>query len=472
MALPRLCPLGLAALLATTFIAPSSAAAAQQWPEDGRGQGLFTAEWHEGRRKALMENFLEKANDKDGVIILRGAGEQDDYREFRQDNNFWYFTGITTPNAVYVCVPSTGDEYLLLPMVSPMSERWLGDLISPDEGREYTTIENVTKLAKNGVPGKSGNLEALLGKLAEKHSTFYVQRQPAENWMMSRDNLLGAKADVLRDRFDGRTNRGDQFGKKLEEIYEVSVQDITLFLDNLRLVKTPEEAQAMRRAAEISGEAHVTAMRTARPGEYEWQVGARMTGKMLELGAMGPAYLAIVGSGANACILHYPLANKQLEKGEVVMIDYGAEYRHYVADISRSWPVDEKFTDRQREIYEAVFDAQEAAFAACKPGSTLSQVGAAAQRVISERGLGRMWHGTSHWLGMATHDVGAMRVKFEPGMVFTVEPGVYLPDEGIGIRIEDVVMITEDGYELLSSSIPRKIEDIEALRAQAWNGAE
>jgi Xaa-Pro aminopeptidase len=472
MALPRLCSLGLAALLAATTLPLAQAAAAQQWPEDGRGQGLFTAEWHEGRRQALMETFLEKATDRDGVIVLRGAGDQNDYREFRQDNNFWYFTGITTPNAAYVCVPKTGEEYLLLPLVNPSSERWLGDLISPEEGREYTTIRKVTKLSKDGVPGKSGNLEALLEKLAKKHDTFYVQRQPAENWMMSRDYLLGAKADVMRDRFDGRTNRGDQFGHKLEEAYEVEVQDITLFLDNLRLVKTPEEAQAMRRACEISGEAHVTAMRTARPGEYEWQVGARMTGKMLELGAMGPAYLAIVGSGGNACILHYPLANKQLKKKEVVMIDYGAEYRHYVADISRSWPVDETFSKRQREVYQAVYDAQEAAFAACKPGSTLGQVGAAAQRVISERGFGRMWHGTSHWLGMATHDVGASRIKFEPGMVFTVEPGVYLPDEGIGVRIEDVVLITEDGYELLSSSIPRKIEDIEALRAQAWDGAE
>lgn len=472
MALPRLCSLGLAALLAATTFPLAQASAAQQWPEDGRGQGLFTAEWHEGRRKALVEAFLEKAEDKDGVIILRGAGDQNDYREFRQDNNFWYFTGITTPNAVYVCVPSTGEEYLLLPLVNPAMERWLGDLISPEEGRKYTTIKKVTKLSKDGVPGKSGNLEALLEKLAKKHGTFYVQRQPAENWMMSRDNLLGAKADVLRDRFDGRTNRGDQFGDKLAEAYDVEVQDITLFLDNLRLVKTPEEVQAMRRACEISGEAHVTAMRTATPGEYEWQVGARMTGKMLELGAMGPAYLAIVGSGANACILHYPLANKQLKKKEVVMIDYGAEYRHYVADISRSWPVDEKFSKRQREIYQAVYDAQEAAFAECKPGSTLGRVGAAAQRVISERGFGLMWHGTSHWLGMATHDVGASRVKFEPGMVFTVEPGIYLPEEGIGVRIEDVVLITEDGYELLSSSIPRKLEDIEALRAQAWNGAE
>ena len=116
--------------------------------------------------------------------------------------------------------------------------------------------------------------------------------------------------------------------------------------------------------------------------------------------------------------------------------------------------------------------AQEAAFAACQPGATLGQVGAAAQKVIRDRGFGMMWHGVSHWLGMATHDVGAYRMRLEPGMVFTVEPGIYLPDEGIGVRIEDVVLITEDGYELLSSSIPREMSEIEALRAQALSGAE
>lgn len=468
MAPRRLVALAAALLLAGGLLVSTAAAAAQQWPEDGRGQGLFDKEWHEGRRQALMETFLERAQDKDAVIILRGQGAQDDYREFRQDNNFWYFTGITTPNAVYVCVPKTGEEYLLLPLVNPLEERWLGDLISPPEGREYTTIETVTKLSKDGA-GDWGNLEALLDKLAEDYEHFYVQRQPAENWMMSRDNLLSAKAGMLRDPFDGRTNRGDQFGNMLAERYDVDVHDVTVMIDNLRLVKTPEEVEAMRRACAISGAAHEHAMRTAMPGEYEWQIGARMTGKFYELGAMGPAYLAIVGSGPRACILHYPQANRQLQKEDVVMIDYGAEYRHYVADISRSWPVDRSFNERQREVYQAVYDAQEAAFEECKPGSTLGQVGRAAQRVLTERGFGQMWHGTSHWLGMATHDVGAYRIRFEPGMVFTVEPGIYLPEEGIGIRIEDVVMITEDGFELLSDMIPREIEDIEALRAEAWS---
>jgi len=151
------------------------------------------------------------------------------------------------------------------------------------------------------------------------------------------------------------------------------------------------------------------------------------------------------------------------------MIDYGAEFQHYVADISRSWPVGKTFTPRQREVYEAVYAAQEAAFKECKPGSSLGRVHQAAAKELQNRGFGKaFWHGTSHWLGMATHDVGRGGAKFEVGMMFTVEPGVYLPDEELGVRIEDVVVITEDGYDLISKMIPRSVEDIEALRAKAW----
>lgn len=444
-------------------------ACAQQTPEDGRGQGLFTKEWHAERRAALHQAFLQKADDKDGAIVLRGQGPLNDYREFRQDNNFWYFTGISTPNAVYVAVPKTGEEYLLVPSVSPMEERWLGDLIDPEEAAELTGIGVCTKLEKDGAP--FGNLEALLeNKILKKHDILYVQKQPAENWMMSRDNLLGWSANMVNDPFDGRLERGEQFAARLEARFKkAEVKDLTQLVDAMRLIKTPEEVEAMRNACRVSGIGHANAMRRTKPGAYEWQIAAQMTGDFLESGGMGAAYMAIVGSAGNACMLHYPTNNRRTEAGDMVLIDYGAEYRYYVADITRSWPLGRKFSPRHQEVYQAVYDAQEAAFALCKPGSTLGEVGAAAQKVITERGFGRMWHGTSHWLGMATHDVGAFGVKLEPGMVFTVEPGVYLPDEDFGVRIEDVVVITEDGYELLSAMIPRSVEEIEKLRAEAWD---
>lgn len=433
----------------------------QQQAEDGRGQSLFDKDWHAARRQSLMEKVTK------GPVILRGAPTGDDYREFRQDNNFWYFTGLTTPNAVLILEPD-GTEHLFVPDVEPLMERWMGDLIDPEEAREITGIANSQSIG--GPVDFSGRLqtskleEALAG-LASKYEVFYVQTQPAETRMMSRDQLQSAARGQESDPYDGRLSREGQFQQMLEEKHGVEVKDITVLLDGLRVVKTPEEVEAMRECCRISGLGHVRAMESAEADDYEWQLAARMTSEFLQNGSRGPGYTAIVGSGPNACTLHYPTNTRRIQSGDLVLIDYGAEYNFFVADITRTWPVDSTFDERQREVYQAVYDAQEAAFAECKPGSNLMKVNAAAQRVISERGFGRMWHGTSHFLGMAVHDVGRMGAAFEPGMVLTVEPGIYLPEEGFGVRIEDVVAITEDGYDLLSSSIPRSVEAIEALRA-------
>lgn len=454
----------LAIILAIFTSFASSVAFAQQNAEDGRGQGLFTAEWHAARRAILMDEIGK------GLIVLRGAGTQNDYREFRQDNNFWYYTGITTPNAVLILAPESGEEYLLVPPVDAMKERWSGDLIDPEEAAAITGIKQCMPTGKKSRTVNYDNLEKSITKLLRgcKVKTIHVQEQPAENWMMSRDNLMSAAKSLIRDPYDQRKTREAQFAKKIKEKHECEVKDITVTLDALRVTKTPEEVAAMRRACEVSGVAHINIMRTARAGEYEWQLAARMTGDFLEESGLGAAYMAIVGSGINATVLHYTANNCQLELGDTVMIDYGAEFAHYVADISRTFPVADTFSDRQREIYQAVYDAQEAAFTECKPGSNLNRVHNAAFKVLKDRGFGSdFWHGTSHWLGMATHDVGNFRATFEPGMAFTVEPGVYLPDEGIGVRIEDVVVITENGYELISESIPRHIDEIEALRAIA-----
>lgn len=456
-------PLLLAFALVLAGAAPSAAAQPQQLPEDGRGQGLFDAAWHAGRRAELMKRVGE------GVILLRGAGEQDDYREYRQDNEFWYFTGLTTPNAALVLVPKTGKQVLFVPPANPAMEAWLGDLIDPEEAAAITGIEDcrVTGKPNRGWGGGAGwdGLDELLSEASRKKGAFFIQEAPAENWMMSRDNLQAAANAARNDPFDGRPTRGERLRAELEERYGVEVKDITVLIDALRVVKTPEEIAAMRRAAEISGLAHVAAMKATAPGRYEWQLAAEMTGVMLREGAMGPAYAAIAGSGPNSCILHYNVNARRLEPDDIVMIDYGAEFNHYVADVSRSWPVGKKFGKRQREVYEAVYAAQEAAFRECKPGSNLMRVHQAAVRELRERGFaGQPPHGVSHWLGMATHDVGNAAAAFEPGMVFTVEPGIYLRDEGLGIRLEDIVAITAGGYELLTASVPRKLEDIEKLR--------
>ena len=445
-----------------TIAAIALSALPQQHPEDGRGQDLFDAKWHSGRRAELLDHFKDS---DPGVVILRGKASNPDYREFRQDNNFWYFTGVTTPNAILVMTTDTRKEYLFVPAVSAGAERWQGDLVDPDEAKAMTGIKNCLELGPN-----SSSFGAALDDLRGKYKIAYIQRQPAENWMMSRDNLQSAVREMMANPYDAGEHREARFSNNLEEIHDFKVKDISVTLDALRVVKTPEEVEAMRMACVASSAGHTAVMSSSLPGDYEWQLASRMMYEFQLAGGMGQGgYAPIVASEINACTLHYNENSRSLGKNEVIMIDYGAEYNHYVADISRTWPTAKKFTKRQREVYQAVYDAQEAAFEMCKPGKTLRDVSNAAQKVITKRGFGNMWHGTSHWLGMATHDVGRFGAKLEPGMAFTVEPGIYLPEERIGVRIEDVVVITEDGYELISGMIPRSIEEIEALRAQAYS---
>ncbi|MDP6850170.1 MAG: Xaa-Pro peptidase family protein, partial [Planctomycetota bacterium] len=394
--------------LTPTFIAVALAAipsmlVSQQLPEDGRGQGLLNMEWHAARRAQLMEEVGR------GIIVLRGAPTLDDYREFRQDNNFWYLTGITTPNAALILIPEAKEVFLLVPPVDPRMETWMGDLIDPKEAQALTGIKRCLPTGKMSRSGNWDGLEKAIRKalLLATEKIIYVQEMPSENWMMSRDNLLTAARSQAVDPFDGRNTRERQFKEKLKEVFEeVEVKDITTLLDALRIYKTPEEVEAMRRACEISGAAHTNIMKSAQLGDYEWQMAAQMTGDFYSAGAMGPGYMAIVGTGPNSCTLHYSANNRKLTDGDIVMIDYGAEYNHYVADVSRTWPAGEKFTERQAEIYQAVYDAQEAAFKECKPGSNLRNVHRAAYLVLKERGFAEAFpHGTSHWLGMATHDV-------------------------------------------------------------------
>jgi Xaa-Pro aminopeptidase len=181
-------------------------------------------------------------------------------------------------------------------------------------------------------------------------------------------------------------------------------------------------------------------------------------------GADGSAYHAIVGSGKNSCVLHYSANSRVLQKNELVLIDFGPEVDHYTTDITRTWPCDGIFTKEMARLYDAVLEAQKAAIAVVRPGATIALVDAAANEVLEERGFARLVkHGTCHYIGMEVHDAGDSNARFVPGVAFTVEPGVYDEKTGLGVRIEDVVVVTEDGCEVLSSGAPKELAEIEAL---------
>ncbi|MDA1259239.1 MAG: aminopeptidase P N-terminal domain-containing protein [Planctomycetota bacterium] len=441
----------------------------QQHSEDGRGQGLFTREWHAERRAALRA--VLSAWEEPGVVVLRGAGVKDDYRAFYQDNLFWYFTGVTSPDAVWVMVPATGEEWFLIPTVSARLRRWDGDVVDPEMARAITGIEQCLPLGNSD--GPSGALLALLTELSVTHKTVFTDLQPAENWMMARDYAARAFAATQADPYDGRVSREQQFAARLAERHGVKVRDLSPVSDALRARKTPQEITALREACRIAGEGHALAMRTALPEDPEWRIAVAMRAEFQRLGAFGDAYAPIVGAGRNACVLHYKENRHPLARGQVVMIDYAPDYARYDADLSRSWPVDARFTPRQREVFEAVLAAQDAAFAECHPGSNLGLIHEAANAVLRERGFGPLVHSTSHWIGLGTHGVGPGKdAPLLPGMTFSVEPGIYLDDEELGVRVEDIVLITEDGYEVLSAGAPRTVAEIEALRREAWSRPE
>lgn len=440
-----------------------------QQTEDGRGMGGFSREWHAGRRAALRAALT--AAGETGLVVLRGAGPKDDYRAFYQDNVFWYFTGVTSPEAVWVMALDSGEEWFLIPTVSARLRRWDGEVVDPEMARELTGIADCRPLG--GADGPASGLVALLEEATRRRRIVHTDLEPAENWMMARDYAARAFAATQADPYDGRPSRERQFAAKLAERHGVEVRDLAPRVDALRAIKTAPEIAALREAGRIAGEGHARAMRTALPQDWEWQVAVAMRAEFQRLGASGDAYAPIVGAGRNACVLHYKENRHRLDRGEVVMIDYGPDYARYDADLSRSWPVDARFTPRQREVYEAVLAAQAAALAECRPGSNLGRVHAAANAELRARGLGPLVHSTSHWIGLGTHDVGpGQDAPLLPGMVFTVEPGIYLDDESLGVRIEDMVLISADGHELLSAGAPRGVQEIEALRRQAWSQPE
>jgi Xaa-Pro aminopeptidase len=239
----------------------------------------------------------------------------------------------------------------------------------------------------------------------------------------------------------------------------------------LRQVKDDAEVALLERAIGITGASLIEAMKSIEPGQHEYEVQGVIEYLFLRYGAQRPGFSSICGSGPNSCTLHYSENRRRMAAGDLIVMDVGAELWGYTADVTRTVPVSGKFTPRQKEIYLLVLKAQEAGFAAAKPGATIRQVHAAAMRVIAQAGYGDFFpHGTSHWLGMDVHDVGAYDRPLEPGMVITVEPGIYLPDEAIGVRIEDDVVITAGGCRHLSGAAPRTPDELEALMAQRGVG--
>ncbi|MBM4363919.1 MAG: aminopeptidase P N-terminal domain-containing protein [Deltaproteobacteria bacterium] len=390
--------------------------------------------------------------------------------EYRQDSDLYYLTGFDEPDAVLV-LSGVHEERatLFVRPRDPEREQWDGARAGVDGAR-----------GEHGLPAAYpvSELDARLPDYLGGATRLYYRlgRSRAED-----DRMLAAI-----DRTRPRARRGVDVPSEIVDPADV--------LHELRWQKSEGELALLRRAIEITAEGHVAAMAAARPGQAEFEVEALLRGAFRRGGSERMAYAPIVGSGANATVLHYRKNDRTMQEGDLLLIDAGAEYGYYAADVTRTFPVGGRFSAAQRELYSVVLAAQEASIAAVRPGATLDEVHAASVRVLTEGlvALGLLsgplddaisseryrrfyMHRTSHWLGMDVHDVGRYFLDgrprpLEPGAVLTVEPGLYIPAiaddlpadyRGIGIRIEDDVLVTPGGHDVLSAAIPKQVADVE-----------
>jgi Xaa-Pro aminopeptidase len=413
--------------------------------------------FHAGRRAELARRLKEEGGD---AFVLRGLPAPRDYRPFAQDKMFWYLTGIESPDAALVIDLKSGAETLFLPGVSPIYETWNGERW--DVGDAW--VEELAGF--KDIRGQKDLLSAL-DDLVDAKGVVWTSLQAHVGMTSAYDSARGFDDAQEKDPLDGRTSREKALQAHLEEKLGAEVKDASPILNAMRWVKEPEEVDAIRRASRAGALAMAEAMRSTRPGLGEWDLASLMTFVQVREGARGPAYGAIVGSGPNSCSLHYLAAARRMQAGESLLIDYGPEVDHYVTDITRTWPVGGRFEGRLKELYEAVLAAQQAGIAAVKPGRTTNDVDAAARAALEQRGFGALLnHGVCHSVGLEVHDPGPRAGKLEPGVVFTIEPGAYDRELGIGIRIEDVVVCTPEGCEVLTAGVPTAMDEIEALMKQ------
>ena len=425
---------------------------------------------YKSRRERLMKSLGK------GVAILKGAPEQtkshDTEYPYRQDSDFYYLTGYKEPGAACIIDPNNQEnpfQMFVLPQ-DPKMEVWTGWRLSFDETVKQYGCDRADDIAE---------FENVCKEAIKGASRVYFN--------MNHDKDQHHKIHELLKSVWKEVQRNGGGPEGLESIGSITHE--------MRLFKDDHEVEIMDRAAVISAEAHMEAMKASQPGMYEYQLQAVLEKHFVYEGGSGPAYTSIVGAGDNATVLHYIKNRDELKDGDLVLIDAAAEYEMYAADITRTFPVNGKFTDAQKEIYDVVLRAQKAVIELAKPGVAykelhdldlkllvegMLEIGlleGSYDEVIEEKKYQEYFmHNTGHWLGLDVHDMGKYMLdgesrELKPGMIFTVEPGIYVnsrseaPERfrGIGVRIEDNILITEDGNRNMTEMVPKEIDEIEAL---------
>jgi Xaa-Pro aminopeptidase len=458
VSLPGLGSFGLAAAVLLAVVLPSAPPAPAQQRRDREPNSVYAA-----RRAALASQI-------DGPVVLWGLTGREESSQsyiFTQEDNFYYLTGHNEEGAGLILLPARSDapstsaggprEIFFLPPKDAQKEKWNGLRMSPsDPGIEARTGFPVVKpfnemrAAVENLAKTYANIFTILPY--EKELGGYPHEKAVADWLQ----LAAAQAKV---------------------------KDVREKIESARVVKSLGEINFLRTAVDLSDDAHIAAMKMMHPGLWEYQVAAKMVYVHAMGGSESEGYAPIVGAGPNSTALHYDKLDRKIQDGDIVVLDVAAQYSGYSADITRTIPANGKFTPRQREIYEIVLGAQNAVFAAMKPGMNMCFKGDKSLFKISYeyinshgrdlhgKSLGQYYiHGLGHNIGLDVHDPGASCQPLRPGQVVTVEPGVYIPEENLGVRIEDDILITETGFKILSEKLPRDPGEIEKIMAEGAKG--
>ncbi len=398
------------------------------------------------------KNLGDKLKDNSLLIMFAGSAPKksaDEAYPFTPNRNFYYLTGIDEEKVILMVLKKEGTlkETLFIREADPVMEKWVGKTISSEEAKTASGIESISYIKDFQ---------------KEVHNSLF------------NDDIENVYLDLEKDSWDDLPNQNLYFAQELKSKYpNVKIENVYNEICQLRVIKSEEEIEEIRKAIEITRKGIEALMTNAEDGMKEYALEAHFDFVLKTHGVKDYAFKTIAAAGKNATILHYVDNCSDMKDGDLILFDLGAQLNYYNADISRTFPVNGKFTDRQKQIYNIVLKTELEVIKAIKPGLPFAELNKIAKKVLADglKAIGKIdkdeelvkyyFHGVSHYLGLDDHDVGDRGMKLEPGIVLTVEPGLYIPEEGIGIRIEDNVLVTEQGAEVLSKDIIKTVEDIE-----------
>ncbi len=438
-----------------------------------RYQTDFSREELAARRAVVFNSIGNKA-----IALLQGASGIPGFTVFRQANNFYYLSGVESAHAYLLLNGRNKTTTLYLPHRDDGMERNQGKVLSAEDAaliKQLTGIEQV-----KGLESLSPDLIGT-GLIRPPAPTLFTEFSPAETGNDSRDEILAGQARDAADPWDGKPTKEAAFIQKIKERFpQFQLHDLSPLLDSMRSTKSPAEIALIRKATEIAGLGLMEAMRSTQPGIYEYQLDAAAKYIFYQHGAHGDAYPSIIGGGTNAYMGHYFHKTDALKDGDLVLMDYAPDYRYYTSDVTRIWPVNGKFTEEQKALYNFIVAYRDALFRYIKPGITSGEVLDKAAADMKQYMMGKKFLKPAHLkaveegirfrghfqhpVGMAVHDVGVVHnIPLRAGMVFTIDPMIWIHEERLYIRIEDVALVTETGVENLSGFVPSKLEDVEAM---------